>query len=278
MKQDYFKDQKVISSIFAVIFTISILSTICFSQEVFLKNRKERFDFMLSFQLLEKGKSCFEQEKYKKAFGYFEKCIKQLPFNADAYFYSSRIQYKLMKYTEALNLIEKAKNDFKKFATLKSESQDEYYDRLRERKQQLEFHLIDLKAKQADSLQTMYKTPLESQIDAMAGKLSQVQELLRNRKPKVLKTPANYYYVHGNIYRKLKKYNESYGQFIKAVETDPEHGEALNNLANLNYMAKKYKEALYFINMAESKKLKINKKLKEAIVSSLKNSEKTKDQ
>lgn len=265
-----------LSSLFAIFLTISILGTTCFSQEVFLKNRKERFDFMLSFQLFEKGRSCFGQENYKKALDYFEKCIKQLPFHADAYFYSSRIQYKLMKYPKALNLIEKAKSDFKKFATLKSESQDEYYDRLRERKQQLESHLVDLKAKKADSLQTTYKTPLESTIDTMTNNLSQVQDLLRNRKPKVLKTPANYYYINGNIYLKLKKYSEAYDQFLKAIKTDPEHGEAYNNLATISFMAKKYKEALYFLNMAESKKLKINKKLKETIMNSLKNTRENK--
>ncbi len=268
------------SSIFAILFIISILSTISFSQERYLMNTKERFEFKKATQFFANGKSLFDKKKYEKSLEYFSKCIKQLPIHADAYFYTSQIQYISEKYPEALKSIENAEDYFKKFAAIKTNTQLEYFDQLREEKQKIESDLIDLKAKLANtrSTSTSNKTALENAIEFASNNLSLIQERLKNQIPEVMKTPANYYFVHGNIYRKLKKYTESYEQYLKAVEIDPGHGEALNNLATLSFMAKKFKEALYFINQAEIKKLKINKKLKEAIENSLKNNRKTENQ
>lgn len=280
MKQKHSLSQRKISSIFTIIFTISIFATTILSQERYLMNSKERFAFKKATQFFANGKSLFDKKEYEKSLKYFSKCIKQLPIHADAYFYTSQIQYISEKYPEALKSIENAKDYFKKFADIKTNTQLEYFDQLRDEKQKIETDLIDLKAKLANTkpTSTSNKTALESAIDAASNNLSLIQERLKSQIPEVMKTPANYYYVHGNILIKQKKYDESYVQFIKAVETDPGHGEALNNLATLNFMAKRFKEALYFINQAEIKKLKINKKLKEAIEDSLKNNRKTENQ
>ncbi|MEN8153971.1 MAG: tetratricopeptide repeat protein [Acidobacteriota bacterium] len=243
-----------------------------FSQERFLMNSKERFAFKKATQYFTEGKILFDKENYKKSLKFFNKCLKQFPSHSDALFYKSQIQYKSGEFPEALGSIESAKKNFEKFAAIKTNTQLEYFANLRERKSKLESDLIDLKSRLANTNTTSsnIKSPLESTIDSLTNDLSLINERLKNQVPEVMKTPANYFYVHGNINIKFKKFSEAYDQFIKAVEADPEHGEALNNLATISYMAKKYKEALQFINMAESKKLKINEKLKEAIVNSLK--------
>ena len=85
----------------------------------------------------------------------------------------------------------------------------------------------------------------------------------------VSEMPADYYYVHGNILFKLKKYNESFKQYMETVRANPNHGNAYNNLANLNFMAKRYEKASYYFEKAESCGAKVNPKFKKAILKAM---------
>jgi hypothetical protein len=58
---------------------------------------------------------------------------------------------------------------------------------------------------------------------------------------------------------------------MKAVEINPQHGSAFNNIANLFYMGKKYQQALYYLSKAEACGIKVNPKFREAIQRALNN-------
>ena len=82
--------------------------------------------------------------------------------------------------------------------------------------------------------------------------------------------PADYFYLHGNIYFKLRDYQQARDQYVEAIERDPKHEKAYNNLINIYFMAKQYEKALELVENAESDGVSINSKLKEAIRLALK--------
>ncbi|MEN8153973.1 MAG: tetratricopeptide repeat protein [Acidobacteriota bacterium] len=218
----------------------SIASTAGFTQERFLLNNKERFAFKKASQSLENGKKYFEKKKHEEALKYFNKCINQIPYYAEAYYYKSRIDYRSGNYTRALNLIEQAKKNYKKFSEVLTATQMHQINHMRNRREE------DPVLKRA----TSYINP----------------DIYEDMIPSVtVNIPANYYYIHGNIYFKTKKYNEAYLQFLKTREINPRHGRALNNLATIHFMSKDYKGAHKFIREAQSMNLKTNKKLREDI-------------
>jgi tetratricopeptide (TPR) repeat protein len=87
--------------------------------------------------------------------------------------------------------------------------------------------------------------------------------------PQLGEMSADYYYFNGNIFMKLKKYNEAHANYIEALKQNPLHGNASNNLASLYYMIKKYQQALDYLNQAEANGVKINPEFKKAILKAL---------
>jgi glyoxylase-like metal-dependent hydrolase (beta-lactamase superfamily II) len=81
--------------------------------------------------------------------------------------------------------------------------------------------------------------------------------------------PANYYYHHGNIFFRLKDYENARQQYLAAIQINPRHGEAYNNLANLYYMSGRYDDALDCLNQSISSGAKVNEKLSAAIFAAL---------
>jgi tetratricopeptide (TPR) repeat protein len=81
--------------------------------------------------------------------------------------------------------------------------------------------------------------------------------------------PADYFYLHGNIFFKIKRYKEAHEQYQEAIKINPKHGNAYNNLANLYYIAKQYQKALDCLNLAEAHGAKINPEFKKAILKAI---------
>jgi pentatricopeptide repeat protein len=68
---------------------------------------------------------------------------------------------------------------------------------------------------------------------------------------------------------KLKKYDEAHDQYLEAINVDPKHASAYNNLINLYYMSRNYELALKFIDQAEASGVKLNAELKKAVLKAL---------
>ena len=59
-----------------------------------------------------------------------------------------------------------------------------------------------------------------------------------------LKKTAEFYYINGNIQKKLKKYYDAKASFENAIELNPNFSEAFNNLGNTNKIINKRDEAI----------------------------------
>lgn len=218
---------------FAFLLIFFFAAIIIFPQNRFLLNPKERNAFKKANQYFISGRNFFKKQNYKRASQYFNMCIVQVPYYADAYYFLSRIEYLSGNYTDALKYIEKAKEDFGEFSQIITNTQLEQMKHAREVGGSLQF---------------------------------------QNMIPDIIKIPAHYYFVHGNIFLKTEKFNEAYIQFLKTREINPGHGGSLNNLATIHFMAKEYEEAYKFIREAQKMNVKTNRKLWKEIREALKKS------
>lgn len=244
----------------------------CFAQKRYMLNQKEAMQFKAAKQLYQKGQQLFIKKNFKKAEKSFLACLKKFPKFSRADYYLSQVYYDRGDISRARDHILKAKENYKFVAELDVATQLEYLKMLREQKRNLQNEIMDMKDSASSSTTSAVKSrELQSRIASHENSIKKIDDRLKAPLVEAKGIPAGYYYVHGNIFFKSKKYKEALEQYLKAVELNPQHGSAYNNIANLFYMGKRYQKALYYLSKAESCGFKVNPKFKEAIQRALSN-------
>jgi len=179
-----------------------------------------------------KAQAYYNKGKYKKAEKTINECLKRMPEYSEAHYLLANIMLKKNRLNEALLNSKAAIDDYKYRYILYRYFSDE------ENK----------------------KAPMPS---------TETIKLREEKKQRIKNIEAKYYFQYGNIFFKLKKFRKAYEQYLKAIEINPKHGEAYNNIANLYYMSKQYKKALESLYKAKDNGVKINPKFEEALKKAL---------
>jgi tetratricopeptide (TPR) repeat protein len=232
-----------------------------FGQEQFKMDENTFQQFQRAKRMFEKGKVFFLKEKYEKAEKPLKQCLEFFPRYSQADYFLAQIYYKKQDLLKALEHMEKAKANYSFMGNLLVASQNKYFDVLRTRRKELQDVLPDLTTTSA--------------VERTKTDIAEIDSKLTEPLPVVSEGSAEYYYFHGNIFMKLKKFNNAHAQYLEALRFDPTHANASNNLANLYYMVKNYQKALDYLNRAEANGAEINPKFKEAILKGLESKKKT---
>jgi tetratricopeptide (TPR) repeat protein len=214
----------------------------------------------------QKGRENFNKGKYDKAGQEFQDCLKVMPQHSEALFYLSQIEHNRGDFDQALTDIEKAKANFHLLGDFYTWVDTQRLDSLRQEKMKLQQQLGNLQTQLAQARSDTDKRKIQTSVESVSSQIKVVDSRLTEPLPALLKMPADYFYFHGNILFKLKKYEAADDQYLEAIKADPSHTNAFNNLINLHYMAKDYEGALKFLNQAEVNGVKINPSLKEAVL------------
>ncbi len=240
-------------------------------RDFLMEERKLVEKFKLADSRFQKGKAQFLKGNTIKAEKELKKCLETMPEHAEALFVLSQIDYNKGDFDQALANIEKAKDNFEFIAKFYTFTHQTRLESMREEKQKLESHLIYLQSKLPTATDQDERQRIESAISNTRNSISIIDTHLKEPLPPVLQTPGDYFYVHGNIFFKLKRYQDAHGQYFEAIERDPKHGNAYNNLINLYFMAEDYRKALDYVNKAEANGAQIHPELKKAVLKALKN-------
>jgi tetratricopeptide (TPR) repeat protein len=248
-----------------------------FGQERYMLDESESPKFKLAKQLFQKGQQLLLKEKYDNAIKPFKECLEIFPKYAHADYYLAQIYYKNGNFLQALEHIEKAKDNYDYLSKLGVNTHLEYLERLRTQRMELQEKIRDMET-QLERIRARNPNPdvpnpeaeeLKSQITTAEHSIRMIDDRLRSPVPDQTKMPADYYYHHGNILFKLKRFGDAFDQYLEAVKTDPCHANALTNLANLKFMARKYQDALSYLDKVEKCGSKVNPKFKEAILKAM---------
>ncbi len=259
-----------------LIFILVLGTDLALSQEDYSRDEYRLLQrFKVADKFFEKGKQFFLERSYKKAEKELNKCLEKMPEHADAYLFLSQISYFQGDLDQAENFIKKAKENYKYIIELKMNREQLFILRLQERKREVMQTIEALKQKLSQTTDRNAQEKIKAEIGRMEGLIGSIDSQMSRPTPTLQKEegiPADYFYIHGNIFFKQKKFQEAHEQYQRAVEIDPGHGNAYNNLANLYYMANEYQKALDCLNLAEKNGVKINPEFKKAILKGLKKS------
>jgi len=241
-----------------------------FSQRDFHMTERKLVDkFKMADAKFQKGKGLFVKEKYEKAEMELRACLEVMPEHADALFFLSQIDYKKGDFEQALADIEKAKSNYEFIGQLYTFTHQERLEALRDEKFKLENELTTLQDQLNRASTDEERQKIQASIMQVKNSLSPINSRLNEPIPPVLKIPAEYYYFHGNVLFKLKKFDEAHDQYLEAIKIEPKHTSAYNNLVNLYYMSRNYELALKYIKQAEANSVKLNPELKKAVLKAL---------
>ncbi len=261
------------------------------AQQRFMLNQEEAQQFRLAKQLFHKGQQLLSKEKMKKAEKAFKDCLEHFPKYSHADYALAQIYYDGKNYPLAIQHVENAKKSYPYVSQLGANSQLEYLSKLRQQKDQLRESIRQMKERlqqvkeqsrssssgsssgsSENASATQAASELEHNIRHAEQTVTRINDRLREPIAKGTGIPGGYYYVHGNIYFKLKKYRDAMNEYLAAVKAEPTHGMAYNNIANLYFMARQYNKALYYVQKAEKHGAKVHPDFKKAILKSLKGS------
>jgi hydroxyacylglutathione hydrolase len=261
--------QKRLFSKFVLLFSFFLL---IYVQNVlpYLPLSGDDSDFIKEYKSAEiyfqKGFKSFHKGNLNDAEKQFLKCLDKFPQYAEAHFFLSQIFYQKGELANALIRIEEAKNDSEIMAKILTNAEMEAESQKKAKRMELERQMGSLRTEwelqDSTCVLTAAINATRSEINALEG-----QAVISVATSSAI--PANYYYLHGNILFRMKDYDSARKQYLAAIQTNPKHGEAYNNLANLYYMSRRYDEALDCLGQSVSFGVNINENLKEAIFAAL---------
>lgn len=261
-----------------MVIALLVLGEASFGQE---NPAREEIELLKKYQSLdknfEKGKMFFVREDYTKAEKEFEKILETLPEHADAHFFLSQIFYREGDLEKAVEHVQKAKENYMLSAKMKVKMAEVSKIKLEKRKLEFEDQLKELeektvslsdKSEHAEEEGKM-KTSIQDKIDDIKKQIENIDNQLNMPLPSEDEIPADYFYLNGNIYFRMKKFQEAHDQYQEAVQIDPSYGDAYNNLAALYFQVKQYAKALQYLNQAEENGARVNPEFKKAVLKAL---------
>ena len=254
-----------------IVFSFLLAGRVSFAQKDFYMDEKKLYEkYKISIKNFEKGKQYYSRGNYKRAEKEMKKCLEIFPKHHNAHFFLSMILLRKEDSNQALKHIEEAKANFEFMNKMFAFAYEEYQSKLRKQKDDAKSRLQSYKGQLSTAKSEEDRNKYEQAISSLENEISIINSRLTEPVPRTEEIPGDYFFIHGNILYKLKKFEESQKQYLLAIKIDPGHGDAYNNLANLYYLAKQYQKALDCLNHAEANGVKTNPKLKEAILKAIK--------
>lgn len=213
-----------------------------------------------------KGGEHLKKEKMDKARKEAETALEIFPEYAEAHLLMAQLEYQEGRYENALKEVATAKTDFLAFGKLYSYSYQEYLDRLRQQRDQKQEVINSMGAGLAQAKSNAERLRIESQISRAKQDMTTIDMRLNNPIPSTLDLPAEYHYIQGNILFKLKRYDEALALYQAAVQADPRHANAYNNLIMIVFARNDIAGALKYLEQAEANGVTVNEKLKKDLL------------
>ncbi len=248
-------------------------------QERFMLNQEDAPKFRLAKQLFQSGQQYMVNEKYMNAEKAFTDCLKHFPKYSYADYALAQIYYQQKKYTLALIHIQNAKESYKFIAKLGAAAQTEYIMKLRDQKMKLSedmqrnedrFQFVKNHPTMSEEEKAAETINLRGHIRHSEQTITRIQERTLTPIAKGTDVPGGYYYVHGNVFFKVKRYKDALDQYLEAVKAEPTFGDAYNNIANLYFLARNYHKAMHYVNKAEKNGAEVHPNFKNDILVAIK--------
>lgn len=211
-----------------------------------------------------KGRELFASGDLSRAAREFEACIKVLPEHIYASYYLANVHYVRKEYTQSLAAIGSAERHLDFMTAVDAYAQKNKIQEMEEAKKLLKAeNEVNSSCRESRRLEQMV-LDVETEEEKAMGQADR-DKLFRQ------KQASRYAYFHGNVAFQLKKLGEAFQCYNRAIQADPQNGDAYNNAASILFLAGRPQEADLYIQKAVAAGVedRINLKLKKLITEGL---------
>ena len=257
------KKRTIISDLFQILLPVLLIVAISggilasTSDEVVSIDR-----FPLANKHYQKGKSAFANHSYRKAEKELDKCIELFPAHAQAHLLAAQLYYQQSRYEMAERHILAAKANYGKLLDILTDMR-----MYRSNRQKAERIMLRSALQQMESSYDQYdcKKGISRMMSSVQNQMDSIDSGELQKTASKRQIPADYWYIHGNILYKNKRFQEAIEQYNQTLEIAPYHSGALNNLCALYYITGQYSKAWQSIQNGKFGGASINEKLEASI-------------
>jgi len=261
----------IISSLLLGVLGLTVLALPLRAQKDFNMDEKKLIEsFKRANPLYLDGAKQFIKGNLDKAEKKFLEALAIMPEHADAAYMMAQVHLKRKDLPQALASIIAAEKSFTANSQFHTFTYQEYMDRLRQQKEQLvvrrtqvEEVLSNMPVSRADP--NFERSRLERESQTLTQNIQTIDSRLNSPIPPTFEVPADYFYIHGNVFFQLRRPLEAADQYKEAIRLDPTHGNAYNNLALVLFSLGNSQEALDCLVKAEGAGVKVNPDFKKAV-------------
>jgi pentatricopeptide repeat protein len=214
----------------------------------------------------DKAVRAFSRRDYDAARRELDKAIDAMPQYSYAHLLMAKSWYLSKRFDEALPAIERAESAWREFAGIAADAKAEQGDALIRRRRALRDQISALQEDLRGGATAQQQEQIRTYISQLQHQIDEIDRDQASRGPTELAAlPAEYSFVHGNILLRMNRLVDAEPQYLRAIEANPEYGEAFNNLASLYYQAGRLEEARKVLQDARNRGLPINQELERAV-------------
>lgn len=220
---------------------------------------------------VDKAKAAFRRDDLEKCEREARICLENLPEHHEAHLLMSQVLYKRGGFEAALDHILAAEAGYLKLteavALARLRKMNARADNVAGLIDEVdEAMAAELAAKSRGSCQVPAYTKIVQ--DAKTELIEEQGWGETDNGGEVSRVPAVYSYARGNALFRLGRIEEAEAAYRLAIDGDPRHAEAYNNLINILYSQHRLDEARAFLSQAEAHKAKVHPGLKKAVLGS----------
>ena len=202
-----------------------------------------------------RGLNEFAKGHNENAAAAFQECVQKMPGHVYAHYYLANLFYIQKDFQKSLFHMEQAVGQFDFMKEL-----GEYADKLGGRKIDSFQRMMETEWDSTNSCRELRR--LETLSAEISHDLTAKEYLAQERKRIQDRQKAHYLYFFGNVLFQLQRFPEASQKYKDAIEINPRHAGAYNNLAAIFYLAKEFPAALAHLERAEQQGLEDNLNLK----------------
>jgi tetratricopeptide (TPR) repeat protein len=219
----------------------------------------------------DKAAKLFSKRDYEGARHWARESVAKFPNYSDAHLLAAKSAYMIKDYEDAIQAIARAEETFDAYVALGDSLAGERQEALYRQRRIANDSLNEMQAALPRATTDRERFSISSRIDQLNQQLRDIDREIQE--PSTLDRPglpAEYPFVHGNIFLRMNRLAEAETQYKRALEIQPKYPEAINNLASLYYSAGRGQLALVVINDAEAHGVTVNPELKKAVLEAVK--------
>lgn len=213
---------------------------------------------------LEKARAAFEKKDYEKARTEAKAALDLAPSMPDAHLLVAKVAYLGKDYPVALEEVVAAKDGFEKSAAMRTRMQDDRVDGYRRKAREKQDSINELRIRMSQ-VPSDQQQQIQIQVTQLESDKLDLEKLIQEAPAVDAPVPAEYFFLHGNVLLRTKRYDEAVVQYDEALKRNPAYADAANNLASLWYSARQYGKAKAVVEKAEAAGAVLNPELKKAI-------------